>query len=145
VNETEKAKQKSTSLSFYQALNNDKIMRRNFFIMLFIWICVSTSYYITNFILKYLKGDIFLNSSVSALSEVVSICVAGYIYIKLGVKKALSTAFILGFIGAAIIGVFQSQVESYIWVFVLLTRFGIGSAFGMIYLSNFIFPIAYAS
>ena len=120
-------------------------MRRNFFIMLIIWICVSTSYYITSFILKYLKGDIFLNATVSAVSEVVSVILAGFVYTKLGVKKSLTLAFFIGIIGASVISFFEQEIISYIWVFVLLTRFGIGSAFAMIYLANFIFPISYAS
>jgi len=112
--------------------------------MLSVWIAVSVSYYITNFILKYLKGDIFLNSSVSALSEVLSLFMAGYFYLKFGLTAALTVSFVLGFVGAIFIMVFES-VPALMPFFVLLTRFGIGSAFGLIYLANFIFPITYAS
>lgn len=112
--------------------------------MLTVWIAVSVSYYITNFILKYLKGDIFLNSSVSALSEVMSLFMAGYFYLKFGLRTALTVSFGLGFLGGLMIMFFES-VPSLMPIFVLLTRFGIGSAFGLIYLANFIFPVTYAS
>lgn len=112
--------------------------------MLTVWIAVSVSYYITNFILKYLKGDIFLNSSVSAVSEVLSLFMAAYFYLKFGLTAALTVSFGLGFVGGLLIMFFESWA-SLMPFFVLLTRFGIGSAFGLIYLANFIFPISYAS
>ena len=112
--------------------------------MLSVWISVSVSYYITNFILKYLKGDIFVNSAISALSEVLSLFMAGYFYLKFGLIAALTVSFGLGFVGGMLIMFFES-VPSLMPIFVLLTRFGIGSAFGLIYLANFIFPVTYAS
>ena len=113
--------------------------------MLTIWIAVSVSYYITNFIIKYLKGDIFVNSCISALSEVMSLFLAGYVYIKCGLKIALTLSFICGLAGGLCIGFFESSAVSLMPFFVLLTRFGIGSAFGLIYLGNFIFPVKFAS
>lgn len=135
----------STIMKFYQALKVDKKMRINFILMISIWISVSVSYYITNFIIKYLKGDIFLNSCVMALSEVLSLFLAGYVYLKCGLKIALTMSFICGLTGGICIGLFESSAVSLMPFFVFLTRFGIGSAFGLIYLANFIFPVKFAS
>ena len=116
--------------------------------MLGLWISVSISYYITNFIIKYLKGNLFLNSSVMAVSEILSLFMAGYLYLKVGLVRALVISFFFAFSGCLLITLLESDSKynaNYMPLCVLLTRFGIGSAFGLIYLGNFIFPVQYAS
>ena len=47
-------------------------------------------------------------------------------------------------IGALLIIVFF-QFKAIMPLFVLLAKFGIGAAFGLIYIANFIFPIQFSS
>jgi len=59
-------------------------MAQNFYIMVFIWVATSVSYYITNFNVKYMKGNLFYNSISMAVSECLSLFLAGYIFLKFG-------------------------------------------------------------
>lgn len=119
-------------------------MAKNFKIMLFIWVATSVSYYITNFNVKYMKGDMFLNSIAMAVSECMSLFLAGYIFLKFGLLKAILSALACGTFGALLILFFEDHKDA-MPIFVLITRFGIGSVFGLIYLGNLIFPVKYAS
>ena len=117
----------------------------NFFIMVSVWVLTSMSYYIINFYLKYLKGSIFVNLEVSAISEILAVLLAGYFYLTFGLKKALGMSYIVGACGAILIIFFEATYTDMVPFFVLLAKFGVGSAFGLIYLANFIFPTKYAT
>ena len=119
-------------------------MRFNLLIMVYLWVATSVSYYITNFNVKYLKGILFYNTSMLAISECLSLLMAGYIYLKLGPKISIFLAFMIGLAGCVLMIIFE-DFGSIMPLLVLLTRFGIGSVFGMIYVANLIFPVQYAS
>ena len=119
-------------------------MKKNLLIMLYLWVATSVSYYITSFNVKYLNGNMFYNSIAMASSECLSLFLAGYIFLKFGLKKAVLSAYICGIVGSVMILFFKSY-SSIMPLFVLIARFGIGSVFGLIYLGNLIFPVKYAS
>ena len=55
-------------------------------IMAFLWTATSFNFYMINFQLKYINGDIFNNAFASALSEVPAYLIQGLTYQKLGLK-----------------------------------------------------------
>jgi hypothetical protein len=116
----------------------------NFLIMLVIWSANSSSYYIVNFYLKYLPGDIFLNSAGAGVSEIVAVLLAGYIYLKVGLKKGLFMSYVISAIGAVLIMIFFYEKRA-MPILVLVAKFGVSGAFGLIYVSNMIFPVEFAS
>lgn len=129
-------------------------MARNFGIMLFIWVATSVSYYITNFNVKYMGGNMYHNSISMAASECLSLFLAGYIFLRFGLQKAVISAFTCATFGAILILLFgkqdhdeddENKTNYAMPIFILITRFGIGSVFGLIYLGNLIFPVKYAS
>ena len=113
--------------------------------MLLVWVCTSTCYYIGNFYLKYLKGDIFINTTISAFAETGSLVLAGGIYLNFGLKKALLICYFICAIGSVFTALFENSLVNWIPVFVLFSKFGVGAAFGLIYVANFIFPVEIAS
>ncbi len=51
------------------------------------------------FLLKYFPGSIYVNGSISSLSEVAATLSAGYFYAKVGVRKAFVISFGISAIG----------------------------------------------
>lgn len=88
----------TTSVRYFMSIPD---IRLNIILMSFCWLTSSFNYYMVGFLLKYFPGSIYVNGSISSLSECVACCMGGYIYSKLGVKKA----FILSF-GIAAVGGF---------------------------------------
>ena len=74
-----------------------------------------------------------------------AVLLAGFFYLKFGLKKALFMSYSISAVGSLLIIAFETTFTDLMPVFVLLSKFGLGSAFGLIYLSNFIFPTKYAS
>lgn len=49
-------------------LKSDKMLVYNLFLMLLCWGSASFTFYLLNFFIKYMPGDIYINSIVSGLS-----------------------------------------------------------------------------
>ena len=94
--------------------------------------------------LKYVKGDMFLNVFGSIMAEITALLIAGALSVNFGLKCSIIMAYFVALIGSILLFSFQSY-ESAIPVFLVLLRFGLGSSFGLIYLANIIFPIEYAT
>lgn len=131
--------------SLLEGLRQDPVLKINFLLMMTVWALTSTSYYIVNFDLKYLRGSIFVNNLSAAIAEILAVLLAGFFYLRFGLKKALFFSYIISTIGAFCIILFEESHTDLVPIFVLMAKFGLGSAFGLIYLSNFIFPTKYAS
>lgn len=140
----EDSKSVKASNSLYEGVKKDKIMRFNLLIMLYAWCATSVSFYINGLMLKYVKGDMYLNVFGSIMAEVVALLIAGALSVNFGLKLSIVSSYAVAFAGALLLFVFQS-IESMIPVFLILLRFGLGSSFGVIYLANIIFPVEYAT
>jgi len=110
------------------------------------------------FLLKYFPGSIYVNGSISALSEVTATLSAGYFYAKVGVKKAFVISFAISALGGCGIlwykistdfysGGDDPSIESWLFPFlVLFAKFGISSAFCICFLCNLdLFPVLFAA
>jgi len=71
VNEEEK------KVSIKKVILGDRILLRNLILMMILFSASSFSYYLISYQLKYLKGDIFVNVIVSALSEMAGYLISG--------------------------------------------------------------------
>ena len=107
----------------------------NLFIMSFIWIASSFSYYLINFQLKYFEGNIFVNTTVSSLSEMLAIVLSGISYYKLGIRFTLIAAFCVSLMGVAALIIWGDNA-TYVPLMVLSAKFGVSANFSICYLAN---------
>ena len=77
-------------------------IRINMSIMACVWVAGSFNYYLVSFLLKYFPGSIYHNSTLSGISEVISIVFSGVIYKQLGVKLCLILFFAIAMIGVGL-------------------------------------------
>lgn len=92
--EQERLKQKPLSIIW-----NDKTILWNLILMNVLWIAASFCYFLISYELKYIKGDLFINGIVSALSECLAYTASGLMQLKLGIKKMFVLSFGLGALG----------------------------------------------
>ena len=116
----------------------------NLIIMVAVWIGSSFDYYLLNFQMKNIPGNVFLNTFSSSISELPSIIVSGIMYKKLGIKFTLIFWFSLSLAGGFPLLFFGNNVDL-IPIFVLFSKAGVTATFNMCYLANAqIFPAIFA-
>ena len=120
-------------------------MFRNLIVLLFLWVAASFDYFLINFQLKYIQGDVFVNTIVSSVSEVCAYIISGALYDTIGPKVSFIASFIIAIIGSVFYIIFGDAHETLIPLMILSAKFGISGAFNVVYLANGLFPPAYAS
>ena len=83
-----------------KTLIKDRSMLINVVCLLFLWIASTFDYYLINFQLKYIDGDIYTNTIVSSVSEVTAYLVSGAVYDKIGARVTFIGSYIIGIIGS---------------------------------------------
>jgi hypothetical protein len=94
------------------------------------------NYYLINFLLKTIKGNIFVITSVSSTGEIIAYMVGGLAYQKLGIRATLCGCFAISSLGAISILTLGAAYPDYIPVMILFTRFGVSATFNISYLAN---------
>ena len=117
----------------------------NVIVLLFLWIASTFNYYLINFQLKYIDGDIYANTIVSSVSEVTAYVVSGALYNKIGPKISFIGSFSIGIIGSLFYILFSEGNKTLVPLMVLGSKFGISSCFNCVYLANGLFPPIYSS
>lgn len=72
----------------------------NVIVLLCLWIVSTFDYYLINFQLKYIDGDIYANTIVSSVSEVTAYLVSGALYDKIGARVSFIGSFGIGIVGS---------------------------------------------
>ena len=109
------------------------------------WTVSSFDYYLITFLLKYIPGNIYVNTTISCLSEVVADIVSGWLMAVLGIRLSFLIAFVVGTAGGVMM-IFLYNYNSAMAVFVLLSKFGIAFAFNTAYLATpMVFPVILTS
>jgi Na+/melibiose symporter-like transporter len=106
----------------------------NLFMMIMLWSVSSLDYYLISFLLKYVPGNIYMNTFVSTSSEIVATMLAGFVYELFGSKVAFCLSFSVSAIGGFLIALTSAENTYLIAFFVLLAKFGISFAFTMVYM-----------
>ena len=112
---------------------SNKVILLNIVLMVILWSVSSLDYYLITFFMKYIPGNLFVNTSVSTTSELVAYIFSGFVYNAVGGKKAFVISFALSAIGGFLIA-FVPATGLTIASFVLLAKFGISFAFNLVYL-----------
>ena len=121
-------------------------MLLNLVLMATFWTFSSFNYYIITFYLKYIPGNIYINTSLSCTAEVIAQISSGFVMNKFGVKLSFIIAFILAAAGGLFLVIFFQADGFLIAIFVLFAKFGISFAFNVSYLSTpQMFPTALCS
>lgn len=109
----------------------------NMIIFVYLFCAVSFNYYLLNFYLKYMPGDIYENSIVSSVSESVAHYLAGWIVIKIGTVQTLGGANVLAVLSGLVLWVSSTNDwVSLVPYSVLAAKFGTGGAFAVLYMST---------
>ena len=95
--------------------------------------------------MKNIKGNIFLNTFTSSLSELPAIVLSGFMYKRIGMKLTLIIWFSVALLGGLCLMIFGGSNEGLIPVFVLFSKAGVTATFNLCYLANAqIFPAIFA-
>lgn len=113
--------------------------------MLFLWIVSAFDYFLINFQLKSIEGDIFVNTIVSSVSEVTGYILSGALYETIGTKISFTSSFGIAIVGSVFYVIFGETAKNLVPVMVLGSKFGISASFNLVYLANTLFPPLYAS
>ena len=105
--------------------------------MIILWSVSSLDYYLITFFMKYIPGNLYVNTSIATVSEILAYICAGFVYNAFGGKKAFIISFALSATGGFLIAFIPGATEYLIALFVLLAKFGISFAFQLVY---FIMP-----
>lgn len=107
-------------------------------------ICISFNYFLIGFELKYIPGNIFMNSIISASCEMVFIICSLSILNLLGIKRALILGFLISICGAVPLMLVKNKPEA-VPAFLLMARVGITYNLNIIYLGfSMLFPPIFA-
>lgn len=74
-------------------------MIRNLLLCIMIWTAGSFNYYLIAYQLKYIQGNLYVNTIVSSTSEVCAFIFSGVLINKYGLKRTLVGSYILAIIG----------------------------------------------
>jgi hypothetical protein len=107
----------------------------NLLILIFLWIASAFNYYLINFRMKYIEGNIFVNSAVASTSEIVAYILSGVLYQKIGIRFTLISAFTVSCTGAIALTIWGTH-KDFIPLMILATRFGVSATFNICYLAN---------
>ena len=97
------------------------------------WTASSFNYYLMTFFLKYIPGNIYINTTISNLSQLTAYAVSGYTMNLMGIRSSYFTGFMIG-AGGGLLLIFMFNYTHVMPVFVLLAQFGVALSFNICYL-----------
>lgn len=110
------------------------------------WSAVSFCYYMIIFQLKYIPGNIYINSMSSSLSEMVANILAGFLYKYLRIKLSFIVCFSVALLGGALILFLGVDDVKWIPVFITFAKGGIAANFTIVYIASAeVFPTLFTA
>ena len=117
-----------------KSLMNDKLALRNLAMMIMVWVSSSFTFYLLNFLVKYMPGDIYFNSVVSGLS-CCAMLLEGTLQNVLGVRGGMLVSFVATVVSTIWL-CFFSQGTDHVLLYalvLLLAKSGASLTFGFAY------------
>lgn len=122
------------------------VIRVNLTVMAYMWACCSFSYYMVIFYLKYLPGDIYVNTLASGGTDMIAVVCGGALYSRFGIKKTFTFLFSMSVTGGLLIIFLGEKVTVLMPLFVTITKFGISGGFVTVYISTVgVFPTLFCA
>lgn len=108
----------------------------NLLIFIYLFVAASFDYYLITFNMKYIPGNVFVNTIVSSLAEAISTYLAGALRAAMGPRYSLTISFALCCIASILLAIAESRKD---WIqdippIILAAKFGISAAFGLLYM-----------
>jgi len=123
----------------------DKEVKRNLLLFIYMWCCVSFSYYLVGFQIKYIKGNVYTNIMTSSIADNIGTVASAVLYTKWGVRSAFQISLALTLLGGSAILLLHS-FPFWMPLFILLSKMGISSAFNLVFLANAdLFPTLFSA
>ena len=117
----------------------------NLLIFIYMWIASSFNIYLVTYAMKYIPGNIYHNSLVSAVTDLPLAIIGGIVYHKLGARFTLTAAFILAIVGSVSILIAGNSHPDLVPIMLSFARGGVKVTFDVCYLANStIFPAIFA-
>ena len=117
----------------------------NLLIFIYLFCGVSFSYYLLNFYMKYIPGNVYVNTIVASIAEAVSHFITLCLFKLLGARNSIITVNVVT--GVATTVLWLAEVKRFIKevpFFILLAKFGVVSFFTLMYLGTLVyFPSRY--
>ena len=119
----------------------------NLAIMAVTWLATSFNYYLLMFLLTSFK-QVYLITLISGFADTFALATGCIVFAFLGVKKTLILAYTIAVVGGIVILTVGLQYQSS-WIFpvlVMVTKYGLGLSFLMVYTVNsYLFPTLFAA
>lgn len=80
-----------------------KLIFLNLCILTVCWTVASFDYYLISYYLKYIPGNIFINTSVSSISENIAYVFSGIFMNKVGAKPSFVISYLVAGLGGALL------------------------------------------
>lgn len=115
--------------------------------MMTVWLITSFNYYLIQFLINTFD-QIYTTAVFSSISEIVGIVAGGALYSSLGIKASISFSYSLALLGAVLVlGYGLAHQDSWLFpVFILIAKFGVSSAFNILYVSHSdMFPVLFSA
>ena len=119
----------------------------NLIVMAMVWMASSFCYYLINYQLKYLPGNINVNAILSYFAEMTSYAVQGYLMSKIMAKWTFFSLLVLSAVaGLFIVLLAGSNISDLAYASLVFgAKFGVAGVFGAVYIGhNRMFPILFA-
>ena len=109
------------------------------------WCSVSFSYWLVNFQLKYIRGNVYTNIMTSSIADNVGTVLSAILYNRFGVRVAFLACLVFTLLGGATILLFHS-LTSWMPLFIMVGKLGTSSSFNLVFLSNAdLFPTLFSA
>ena len=115
----------SKKLSPFKKLRQNQTMFTNLISMAIIWTCSSFCYYLISYQLKYLQGNIYINSLISSSSEIVAYLTSGIMISCLGMKKTLLFSYMIALAGILALIFYKTESQILLPIFILGCKYGV--------------------
>lgn len=107
----------------------------NLMMFVYLFSAASFNFYVINFFLKYIPGNVYVNVIVASVANSISCYVAGSLVVKMGSQNGMCLTFGLCFSASILLLTAESaDFVSLIPFLVLIAMFGVSSAFTMLYM-----------
>jgi hypothetical protein len=124
-------------------------IRNNLIVMTSCWLVCAFNLYMISFYVKYIPGSFYMNSMAKGIAEIVGFTAAGIVVERIGVKKSLSLAFGLSFIGGIGILIYDLMGLDDGWLLPAMILFcltGVSGGFQVVYSANAqLFPVLFSA
>ena len=125
----------------------DSTILINLIVMAVLWLVWSFDYFLSNYQLKYLPGNVNVNTFASYATELVSYMVSGWFYSKFSLKQNIIGFYGLSFVfGMATLLYGLKHPNWSLVLFICMMRFGMSAGSNICYIGTpTLFPTLFAS